>query len=131
MKKILLTSLFTIFYFFSFSQMYVQYDIEPEVEKIKNAHILAWKKVGYVEGYRIQLIALSGSKSKNSVQEVYNEFTKLFPEIPAYLSYSEPNFRVRVGNFNNKIDAYRNLLKIHSYFPGAFITKDKISYREI
>lgn len=111
-----------------FGQIQVRYDKEPIIDSISNAYENAWKSVKYTEGYRIQLVAVS---TKNGAQKVYNEFKGSYPDVSAYLSYTEPTFRVRVGNFKNRIDAYRFLMRIQGQFPGAFITKDKISYREI
>lgn len=108
-------------------QNQVTYEKEPLIDSIENEYVKSWKTVKYDEGYRIQLVA---SPTKNGAQKVYNEYTSAFPEVPAYLSYTEPTFRVRVGNFTNRIDAHRFLKRIQPQFPGAFITKDKISFKE-
>ena len=113
---------------FVFGQIQVRYDKEAIIDSVDQAYQNAWKSVKYIEGYRIQLVAVS---SKNGAQKVYNDFKASFPETAAYLSYTEPTFRVRVGNFKTRIDAYRFLMRIQGQFPGAFITKDKISFREI
>ena len=111
-----------------FGQIQVRYDKEPIIDSISNAYEKAWKSVKYTEGYRIQLVAVS---TKNGAQKVYNEFKGSYPDVSAYLSYTEPTFRVRVGNFKSRIDAYRFLMCIQGQFPGAFITRDKVSFREI
>ena len=128
MKRLLLLILLFGMNVFLYGQIFVRYDKEPVVDSINNAYINAWKAVKYVEGYRIQLVAVS---NKNGAQKVYNDFKNSFPDVSAYLSYTEPTFRVRVGNFKNRIDAYRFLMRIQAQFPGAFITKDKVSFREI
>lgn len=128
MKRILLLILLLGTSAFSLAQIQVRYDKEPIVDSVSNAYERAWKAVKYIEGYRIQLVA---SSSKSGAQNVYNDFKNSYPEVSAYLSYTEPTFRVRVGNFKNRIDAYRFLMRIQGQFPGAFITKDKISFREI
>ncbi len=111
-----------------FGQIQVRYDKEPIIDSISNAYEKAWKSVKYIDGYRIQLVAVS---SKSGAQRVYNPFKGSYPDVSAYLSYTEPTFRVRVGNFKNRIDAYRFLMCIQGQFPGAFITRDKVSFREI
>lgn len=111
-----------------FGQIQVRYDKEAVIDSVDQAYQNAWKTVKYCDGYRIQLVAVS---NKSGAQKVYNDFKAAFPEANAYLSYTEPTFRVRVGNFKNRIDAYRFLMKIQGLFPGAFITRDKISFREI
>lgn len=128
MKRLVLILLLLGMNALLFGQIQVRYDKEPVIDSISNAYENAWKSVKYTEGYRIQLVAVS---TKNGAQRVYNEFKSSYPDVSAYLSYTEPTFRVRVGNFKNRIDAYRFLMKIQGQFPGAFITKDKISFREI
>ena len=128
MKRFVFVIFFLLLNVVVFGQIQVRYDKEAIIDSVDNAYQNAWKAVKYCEGYRIQLVAVS---NKNGAQKVYNDFKAAFPETNAYLSYTEPTFRVRVGNFKNRIDAYRFLMKIQGQFPGAFITKDKISFREI
>jgi hypothetical protein len=111
-----------------FAQSNVSYDIENGVTTLEELHANAWTKVKRVEGYRIQLISLSGTNSKAIVEKMQIDFNIKFPEIPAYVTYFEPNFRLRVGDFKTKLEAYHVYQSINSSFPGAFIIKDKIEY---
>lgn len=128
MKRILFFVFFCGLNVFLYGQSQVQYDKEPIIDTIEQAYQRAWKSVKGIDGYRIQLVA---SSTRKNAQNVYNEFTTSFPEVSAYLSYMEPTFRVRVGNLKNRIEAYRFLMRIQYQFPGAFITKDKISFKDI
>ncbi len=110
------------------AQNSVHYDLEPGLEQIEVIHRDAWSKVKKVEGYRIQLMALSGSNSKSAVEKMQSDFLASFPDVPAYITYFEPNFRLRIGDFRYKLDAYKVHNKISTQFPGAFIIKDKIEY---
>ncbi len=106
----------------------VTYDIESNILTITQKYEEVWKKVETISGYRIQIRALSGSQSRMKSLEIKDEFDKAFPDIACYLSYAEPNFRIRVGDFKNKLDAYRYLDKIRELFPGAFIVKENVSF---
>lgn len=108
----------------------VDYKIEPKVEEVLVKHYEAWLNITKIEGYRIQIGALSGTNSRNAAQELNEEFVKAFPEVPCYLSYAEPNFRVRVGNFETRLEALHFLVSIQQLFPGAFIVKDKIVFTD-
>ena len=61
------------------------------------------------------------------VEKMQTEFDQKFPKITSYVTYFEPNFRLRVGDFRTKLDAYR-LPEINAAYPGAFIIRDKIEY---
>jgi len=103
------------------------YDIEPAILNVIQKHTEAWQKVKTVSGYKIQIGALSGSQSRLKAIETKETFGRLFPAIECYLSYAEPNFRIRVGDFRSRLEAFRYLDKIQQHFPGAFIVKENIS----
>lgn len=79
-----------------------------------------------VEGYRVQIFFDSGSNSKNKAASVKEEFTAIYPEVKSYLSYKEPYYRVRAGNFRSLTEAVGFQKKIASDFPNSFPVKDNI-----
>ena len=111
------------------AQHQVRYDADPRIGLIEQAHTTAWNKINTVEGYRIQIISLSGNNSRKNAQAVMDEFATNNPDMPVYISYHEPNFRVRVGDYREKIDAARDLTVIKKNYPGSFIVKDQVRYR--
>ena len=127
MRKYFITFLWIVVCLCSFAQGSVHYDIEPAIEKMEAAHIAAWDKVGTMNGYRIQIIAVTGASSKAQAETSYNSFTAQFPDIAAYITFAEPFFRVRVGNYHTRLQAYKELLIVQESFPDAFIISDKIS----
>lgn len=111
------------------SQTTVTYDLESGIKELEIEHKESWGKIKEIDGYRIQLVASAGVNSRNAIQEIYNEFRRKYPKIPAYVSYSEPYFRLRVGDFKTKLEAYKTLREIRIAYHGAFIIKDKISFK--
>ncbi|MDZ7742310.1 MAG: SPOR domain-containing protein [Bacteroidota bacterium] len=81
-----------------------------------------------IAGYRIQIFFDSGNNSKARALEVIEEFTKDYPEVGAYLTFGEPFYRVRVGDFRRKIEALGFMDKIGRKYPNAWIIKDKIKF---
>jgi hypothetical protein len=79
-----------------------------------------------IDGYRVQIFFDSGSNSKNKAASVKDEFETLYPEAKSYLSYKEPYYRVRVGNFRSLIEAVGFQKKIATDYPNSFPVKDKI-----
>ena len=78
------------------------------------------------DGYRVQVFFESGSNSKNAATNVQNGFETLYPEVKSYLSYNEPYYRVRVGDFRTLIEAVGFQKKIVADYPNSFPVKDKI-----
>lgn len=74
-------------------------------------------------GYRIQLYY----GPRTEALEYQAEFLKLFPEIPCYMIYDAPNFKVRVGDFRGRYEARRMHLGLKEDFPDSFILKDQIN----
>ena len=122
--------LFILVIFTSFfaAQAQVQYDVEPKIEELMTKYTDIWKSVKKVQGYRIQVVAFSGTNSRIAAQGAEKEFTSKFNDIPCYLSYAEPNFRLRIGDFRNRIEALNALARIRVQYPGAFIVKEKVNY---
>jgi hypothetical protein len=79
-----------------------------------------------VDGYRVQIFFDSGSNSKNKASIIKVEFEGAYPEIDSYLSYKEPYYRVRVGNFRTLTEAVGFQKKIGAVYPNSFPVKDKI-----
>ena len=55
-------------------------------------------------------------------------FKGMFPGISAYRTYSNPFFRVTVGDFRTKSEAMQLLQRVKGDFPTAFIVKETIGY---
>lgn len=79
-----------------------------------------------VDGYRVQIFFDSGSNSKNAAANIKSSFETIYPEIKSYLSYKEPYYRVRVGDFRTQVEAVGFQKKIAVDYPNSFPVKDKI-----
>lgn len=68
--------------------------------------------------FKIQLFYGNNGEANNVIQEYRNLF-----EYASEIVYESPNYKVWVGNFRNRLEADRALLKIKESFPSAFIPK--------
>ena len=128
MKKIGLAFIFVLFCAVSFAQ--VRYSIDPTVQQIQSDYIKAWEKIDKIDGYRIQITAYSGTNSRNRAEAERAAFKANFPGISVYLSYSEPYFKIRVGNYLTRLEAYKDLKRIKLTYPNAYIVPEKINFKE-
>ena len=130
MKRILPIFILSVVFCLSLSaQNGVRYDIEPSIVRIQEDYVNNWRKVGEINGYRIQIAAYSGVNSKSQAEAARNSFNNLFPYTKSYLIYNEPYFKVRVGNYYTRLQAYKDLETIRETYPSAYIVQDKINYR--
>jgi hypothetical protein len=81
------------------------------------------KTVKSVQGYRISVY--SGS-DRQEAQKIENNIERNLLE-RADMSYDKPNFRVRVGSFIQRLEAYKTYKKLHKVYPSAIIVLDKIN----
>ena len=77
-----------------------------------------------ITGYRIQLF--SGNE-RNNANNTKTKFLRLFPEQTAYLSYQQPYFKIRVGDFRSRFEAKLFYNKIKDEFSESIIIQDKIN----
>lgn len=83
------------------------------------------------EGFRLEIFFSSESKAREQAVRIRNEFNLIFPDIPSYMLFQTPNFKVRIGDFRNKSEALKTKAYIASKYPNAFIVKDMIRFPEL
>lgn len=80
-----------------------------------------------LEGWRVQIFFDAGANSKRKATEAQNRFTSRHQETQAYLSFKEPYYRIRVGDFRSRIEAEGFLQKIKGEYPNAFAVSEIIN----
>lgn len=84
------------------------------------------RSVRYAPGYRIQVYV------GNQRQEA--DATKLlvyqnFPELSPYISYTQPTYKLKVGDFMRRMDAERYYASIRRLISSAQLQPDKVDIR--
>ena len=88
----------------------------PELLKLKSQMTVNDE---LADRYKIQLFYGQITEA-NKVQDEYkSKYEQWEPKIV----YESPNYKVWVGNFRNRLEADRALLKIKENFPSAFVMK--------
>jgi len=75
-------------------------------------------------GYRVQVFY--GSDRKQTFQE-QGRFKALYPKLNTYITYKEPNYYLRVGDFRTRLEAQRLMNELRPLFPTLFIFREKIN----
>src|SRR5689334_10364996 len=79
-----------------------------------------------MKGFRVQL---ASSANRTEIYNLKTAFMKAHPEVRTYLTYQQPYFKLRVGDFEERTDANRFMNEIYSEFQG-FIVEDIINTEE-
>ncbi len=94
---------------------------DVQVSQLVQRHIELNERVRTIPGYRIQVASLSGTSSKNRAFDMKERIHNTYPGVEAYVVFDEPNFKVKVGDFRTRLDAYVFLQHIRGEFPGTII----------
>lgn len=105
--------------------VYVQ---DERLDDLYDLYLDKQSESGTIEGYRIQIIS---GPNRDAVYKVKTKFYTKFPDQRPYVVYQQPNFKLRVGNFRSRIEAYKVFTEIEENFPGAFIIRDNIKLSEL
>lgn len=95
------------------------------VSQMVDLHVELNSKVKTIPGYRVQIASFSGTSSKANAFALRDNFSADYPEIQAYIVFDEPNFKVKVGDFRTRLEAYAFLQEIKEFYKG-YIIKDNI-----
>ena len=101
---------------------------DSRVDSIIKRHIQYNHYQNGIEGYRVQIFFDAGNNSLNRATNVAEQFQLIFPGDTAYISFSEPYYKVRVGDFRTKLDAEGYLQLILPDYPNAFVIRDRINF---
>ena len=101
---------------------------DSRVDSIVKMHVHYNTSQSTFEGYRIQVFFDAGNNSLNGAQAAQANYQMLYPGDTAYISFSEPYYKVRVGDFRTRLEAESYLRKIATDFPNAFVIRDKILF---
>lgn len=101
------------------------------LDTLVKRHIQINKSQEGFRGYRIQL---SASTERQDISKTKTDFKDMeqFEEMKAYILYRPPYFKLRVGDFRNRLEAYKHLQQITVFLPfkDAFIVQDRIKLGE-
>ena len=100
---------------------------DQKIEGWIGKHIDINQKAKGFPGYRVQVYFGSGSDAKSIANKIRSELNNQYNDWSSYLTYEAPYFKVRVGDFRNRNEAYKAFKIIQSSYPGAFIVEDLIS----
>lgn len=76
------------------------------------------------KGYRVQVML---SQNKNDVLKAQSSFLRFNKDVEVYIDRKAPNYRLRVGDFYNKFDAFAFQKKIDSEYPNSLVVSDQVN----
>ena len=97
-----------------------------DINFLLNAHYDKNKNCDVAEGYRVQIMNNSNRDEVYAKKaEVYGHFTAF----KGYIIYDQPYYKLRIGDFQTKLEARKYLDEIIVVFPTAFLVRDEIKIK--
>lgn len=106
----------------------VSVNADLRLDSLVSKHIRVNKLKDGIDGYRVQLYSGSGNDARQAANDMRAEFLTLYPNIPAYLVYQSPNFKVRVGDYRTELEAIRTQRELVYLYPQGFVVRDVIKF---
>ena len=128
MKRILFLIIFVALAYMGMAQSRgsLNVDQDDRIESLISKQRRLYSVDSSFNGYRIHVFMEIGNEALQHAEQVKRQFQNAFPDIPIYLTYAEPYFRLRAGDFRNRVEAEKCLRRIKPKFKEAFVTADMI-----
>lgn len=102
-------------------QVNSQVDIALDSIAVRN------KNVRYSSGYRIQVYV---GNDRREVDEAKVFIYQNFPELNTYLSFSQPTYKLKAGDFTSRLDAERYYSFIKQRYSMAMMVPERIDIKK-
>ena len=79
-------------------------------------------------GYRIRIFFDNKQNSRSASEAAVAKFKSIHPGTSVYRTFTNPFFKVTVGDYRTRSEALAALNYIKPDFPSAFIVKEKLRY---
>jgi len=100
---------------------------DSQIDELIERHIqINTDNESKIEGWRIQIYNSTGQETRKEANDVRNRFLAKYPDEQAYVIYQPPIFKIRVGNFRTREEAFALYKLVLQEFPVAYLVRDKI-----
>lgn len=79
-----------------------------------------------IKGYRVRIFFDNSQNARSLASSTYARFKEFFPDVPAYMSYENPYFKVTVGNCVSTEEAIVLWGRVKGSFDRAFVVRETI-----
>ena len=79
---------------------------------------------GTALGFRVQIY--SGT-SRSDAYAAQAKFQRTYSDISTYVSYTQPNYRVKVGDFRSRSEAQSLMRELRKDYPAVFLFTEQVN----
>ncbi|CAG5009487.1 hypothetical protein DYBT9275_04510 [Dyadobacter sp. CECT 9275] len=101
--------------------------VNKKLEAVLDTMVSQNKSIKYINGFRIQIYVGNVRQEADAAKSyVY----QVFPDLNPYMSYTQPTYRVKVGDFMYRSDAEQYLEQIREQYSSATILADRVEIKK-
>jgi hypothetical protein len=101
---------------------------DAKIRNLVNIHLAQQRKINGIKGFRICIYLGSGQEANKSADQARARFISRYEDANSYKKFEYPNYKVYVGDFRTKSEAWRFLKRIEYDYPDAFIREDIVAF---
>ena len=119
-----------------FRDMPSRHEGDPATVEVEQSELLEISMRQHVQkngartlsGYRVRIFFDNKQSARNESEQTLMRFRAMYPDVAVYRTYTNPYFKVTVGDCRTKSEAMKLLSRIKGNFSSAFVVKENIGY---
>lgn len=101
-------------------------DQSPKIDELVLKQRQIHDKDGTIDGFRVQIFMELGNDALQHADSVKTSFSEKYPDVPVYLIFGQPYYRLRIGDFRTRLEAENMHQQVKKEYKNAFVTADRI-----
>ena len=102
-------------------------NVNKQVDRALDSMSVHNKNIRYSAGYRIQVYV---GNERRELDEAKSYIYQNFPDLNTYVTFSQPTYRLKAGDFTSRMDAERFYNAIRQRYSMAMIVNERIDIRK-
>ena len=98
-----------------------------EVEEVLNKISVSNKNINESKGFRLQVFV---GNTKEGFLAAKSYLMNHYPELEIYESYSQPTYKIKAGDFLDRLEAEKYYASLKSKFSGTRVIVDRINIKK-
>ncbi len=100
---------------------------DGRLQTILERHIEYNEMSRSIQGYRVRVNSFTGDNAKAKAFALKNDLQSKYPQMRVYVTFDEPNFIVKIGDFLTRLDAFSLYSDLRKQVNTTQIIRDWIN----
>ena len=102
---------------------YPEYDMTEEIDSVIRFFAKENKEIKFTQGLTIQVYSGTSREEAYVIQTRIND---MFSDLEPFLEYRTPSFKVKVGQYYDRLEAQKGFVMLRKIFPDAVLVPERI-----